>query len=748
MRDDHRPHVIPTLVRTSTIADDPRCWIGETVADRYRVESVLGSGATGIALRCRHRELGLDVAVKLLHRELAAHPDAVSGFHALAQETSRLDHPNCAQVLDFGEWRRADVTLPYMATPHMQGGSLAERLDGPVPPRRALELARQVVDGLVHAHGRGLVHGHVSLRNVLVAKDSKGGELLKLVDFGLELLADRARHALGISRGDDSMPYFASPELATNAPIDARSDVYGVGLLLHHMLCGAPVFDAEDPPHLLSLHAFADPPRLPEFIPAPLAALVRRLLAKAPDKRPQTALEVARDLQTVEKLMTNRRTMQFGSFAMAAIAKTLAPVMKEEAPRGAPRPAPMPEALRRKVAGATLELPNRQDELHHPTMELRSPTTRLPDWTYAEPQPSAGRHPRAWFSLGAAALALVGVVTWVITTSEETPVRASNDHDFEAVRGVIASRFGEQSATDPAAPAPAEPRAPRAGAATELIEIDALLSKGADTAAMARIDRMLRENPDDAAVHVRRARALAMHEEDGARAIAAYDDALARDPKLLDDASLHTEVVALAKRPDLRAPALELVLHRFGAHRDPMLVELVNDEAHPLAYRDRHRALAAITADSRAADAVDRVLATTLDLWQARDADDPCLVFAGALANIERAPSPTYLGTLHRVTPPSAAVDDDENTAALCDVLPARLDAVRKGVVRQFPMSKARWTVPAAYAPASPEASADATPTAIVKPDPTRLELNDGSAPAAGSGLLDESTPVAVVRGT
>lgn len=742
MRDDERPHVIPTLVRTSTIADDPRSWIGETIADRYRVESVLGSGATGIALRCRHLELGLDVAVKLLHRELAAHPDAVSGFLALAQETARLDHPNCAQVLDFGVWTRPDGALPYLTTPHVAGGSLAERIDGPVPPRRALELTRQIVDGLVHAHGRGLVHGHLSLHNALVAKDAKGGELVKLVDFGLELLAERARHALALPRRDDSMPYFASPELATNAPIDARTDVYGVGLLLHHMLCGAPVFDAEDAPHLLSLHAFADAPRLPEFIPKPLSALVTRLLAKSPDARPQSALEISRDLDQVDKLLTNRRTMQFGSFAMGAIVKSLAPVIKlEQAARNAPRPAPTPEALRRKVEASTFRLPQ-QGELHLPTMELRSATTRLPNWADAETQPSAGRHPRAKYSLGAAALVLVGVVTWVVTTSDETPVRASTDRDFDAVRGVIASRFGEQSTADPAAPAPVEPQA----TAAELDEIDGLLTKGADAAALARIDRMLRENPDDAGVHLRRARALAMREDDGARAIAAYDDALARAPTLLDDQKIRAEIVALVKRPDLHAPALELVLHRFATHRDPVLVELVNDEAHPLDYRDRQRALAAITVDTSAAQSVDRVLATTLDLWQAKDADAPCLVFAGALANVERAPSPTYLGTLHHVTPPPAAVEADANTVALCEVLPARLDTVRKSVLRQFPISKERWTVPTAYAP--PKVSADATPTAIAPPDPARLELHDDPAPAAGSGLLDESTPVAIVHGT
>jgi serine/threonine protein kinase len=739
------------------IDDQSERWIGETIADRYRGEEVLGGGASGIVLRCHHIELNLEVAVKLLHPEIARHPDAVSGFLALAQETSRLDHPNCAQVLDYGEWRRGAASVPYVTTPFTKGGSLAERMDGPVPPRRVLELARQIVDGLAHAHGNGLVHGHVCARNVLVAKDGKGEELLKLVDFGHETLAEQARNALGVERHDELMPHYASPEMAMGTPIDARTDIYCVGLLLHHLLCGAPTFDAEDPPHLLSLHAFADPPQLPEFIPMPLRGLVARMLAKSPDDRPQSAADLARFLDQVANLLSNRRTMQFGSFAMAAIAKSMAPVLKlEEASRGGDRPSvPLREAVAPQAvapqsvapqAGAKPRFGPQRTELQHPTIELRSPTTRLPNWTDAQTEPNLGQHKRAWLPLAAAALALVGVVTWVVATSEDDPVRASTDQDFAAVRDVIAERFGAESEADPSAPPPGEPRAPRGGPQTELIEIDGLLKKGANSAAMARIDRMLREHPEEAGVHLRRARALAS-EEDGARAIAAYDDALDRDPALLDDEEIRAEIGTLLQRPELHAPALELVLHRFGDHRDDALVHLVNDEANPLSYRDRQRALATITADSSSAEAVDRVLTNNLDLWQARESDTPCLVFAAALARIEQAPSPTYLGTLHRVTPPPAALDADMNTAALCAVLPARLEAVRTSVAKQFPMSPSRWTVPTAYATTeSKNASADATHTAIVPAASAPIDARDAALPDARLPVV-EAMPVAIIPG-
>lgn len=717
MRGENRPHVIPALVRAPMVLDDPQRWIGDSIADRYRAEELLGMGPSGAVLRCHHIELDLEVAVKLMHPEIARTPAAVSGFLALAQETSRLDHPNCAQVLDFGEWRRTGaVPIPYVTTPFAPGDSLAALVLVPTPPQRAIELVRQVVDGLAHAHGRGLVHGHVAPSNVLRSKDGKGTELLKLVDFGHWTLAERARreNPAAIAARVDAMPHYATPELATGAEADARTDLYGVGLLLHHLLCGVPTFDAEDPPHLLSLHAFADPPALPQTIPAQLRRLVSRLLAKSPNDRPQSAAELARDLDQAMTLFTRRRTMQFGSAAMAAIARSLAPVSKlEQGSRpgaGAQhRPTPVKPPA---DASSTVRLPERGPEFGHPTMELRSPTMRLPNLPDEDTMPSMRRHPKAWIPIGAAAIALLGAVGWVATGTEEAPTRASTESDFAGIRSVIAARFGKQSAKDATAPAPAEPRASQGGVDGELDAIDTLLRKGQGHRAMARIDRMLREHRDDARVHLRRARALALREEDGARALAAYDDALGLDPQLLEDEATRAEIMKLVHRTDLRAPALELVLHQFGAHRDRTLAELVNDGAAPLGYRDRHRALAAITEDSTQAVSVDHVLATTLDLWQAGESDEPCLVFASALANVELAPSPAYLGSLHRVTPPLAAADADANTKALCAVLPARLQAVKSTLDAQFPVSPSRWTIPAAYQPRA-RAAADATPAAI-----------------------------------
>ena len=183
------------------IGDHSERWIGETIADRYRGEEVLGGGASGIVLRCHHIELNLEVAVKLLHPEIARHPDAVSGFLALAQERRGSIIPTARRSSTTASGAAARASVPYVTTPFAKGGSPGRRMDGPVPPaQRARARASDRRRPRARAWN-GLVHGHVCARNVLVAKDGKGEELLKLVDFGTQTLARAARQCPGSRRG-------------------------------------------------------------------------------------------------------------------------------------------------------------------------------------------------------------------------------------------------------------------------------------------------------------------------------------------------------------------------------------------------------------------------------------------------------------------------------------------------------------------------------------------------------------------
>jgi hypothetical protein len=198
-----------------------------------------------------------------------------------------------------------------------------------------------------------------------------------------------------------------------------------------------------------------------------------------------------------------------------------------------------------------------------------------------------------------------------------------------------------------------------------------------------------------------------------ARALTTYEDALQRDPKLLEDSEIEAEILEVIRRPHARAAALELVLHQFGERQGPVLLELVDDDTHPLGYRDRQRALAAIANDSEAASKVDRELQTMLDLWQSSAADSPCLAFAAALATMERAPSARYLGSLHRVHPPAAPQHADANTLALCNALPTRLDAVKREIAAVFPVPSTMWATPPAFASAAEDEVAGAGKGAV-----------------------------------
>ena len=199
-------------------------------------------------------------------------------------------------------------------------------------------------------------------------------------------------------------------------------------------------------------------------------------------------------------------------------------------------------------------------------------------------------------------------------------------------------------------------------------------------AALIRVDALLQAAPDDARLHLERARILARSGESD-RALADYERAIARDPDLVDGKVL-AEIAAFAREPVLQPATLDLALQELGTDALPILVELIADERSSLGYRDRHRALTVLT-DSPASASIDEHRMIALDLEQAAEADAPCLVFAAALAAIERDPVAAYRSPLRRALPPSPEPRASVQDVALCAALPDRLARVRALVARE-----------------------------------------------------------------
>ena len=269
--------------------------LGHTVGP-YRIDARIAVGGMGEVYRAHDARLDRVVALKLLPAAVAADPDRLRRFHAEARAASSLNHPHILVIHDFGD---ADGR-PFMVTEFVEGETLRERLRaGPLAIRDALDLIAQVASALSAAHARGLVHRDVKPENVMIRSDG----YVKLLDFGLAKIAEggagaeAVRHTItGMALGT---PRYMSPEQALGQPVDARSDVFSCGAMLYEMVAGRAAFEGATPAGIFDavLHQSPPPPTaVNPSVPAALARVIDRALAKAPAARHQSASELLTDL--------------------------------------------------------------------------------------------------------------------------------------------------------------------------------------------------------------------------------------------------------------------------------------------------------------------------------------------------------------------------------------------------------------------------------------------------------------------
>ncbi|HSC86891.1 MAG TPA: serine/threonine-protein kinase [Polyangiaceae bacterium] len=264
-------------------------WVGEIVADRYRIDRLIGEGAMGAVFRAEHIHMQKLVALKVLHRETNANPEVVKRFEREAIAAGRIVHPHVATAQDFGQL--ADGSF-YLVLEYVAGRSVRDLLEeeGALPVQRSILIAEQVATALAAAHQSGIVHRDLKPENVMLLGDSDG-DFVKVLDFGLAKLGqddgtDTKLTKMGAVYGT---PQYMAPEQASGSEVDHRADLYALGVMLYEMLKGEPPFQAEQMVALLVKHMTEEPPPLPPSIPPELADLVFSLLAKQVDQRPPSA---------------------------------------------------------------------------------------------------------------------------------------------------------------------------------------------------------------------------------------------------------------------------------------------------------------------------------------------------------------------------------------------------------------------------------------------------------------------------
>jgi serine/threonine-protein kinase len=313
--------------------------VGATIGN-YRLTEVVGRGGMGTVYAAEHIYLGKRVAMKILHERWARNGDAVGRFLREARAASSINHPNIVDVFDFGPAPDGRV---YLAMELLAGQDLDNQLDrqGPIPLHRAIHVVHQIASALAAAHEKGIVHSDLKPANVRLLPRAgrrevirsqgaaEGGaprftiepegpwDFVKVLDFGIARV-----HSL--EPGDDppegvphiyGTPEYMAPETAQGDEVDARADIYALGILFFEMLTGATPFHAASPLGILHKH-IAEPPPVPSrFAPeaeiTPAAdRLILRALSKEPGERQQSMDELRAELAGCHGSVAFRRDSQ------------------------------------------------------------------------------------------------------------------------------------------------------------------------------------------------------------------------------------------------------------------------------------------------------------------------------------------------------------------------------------------------------------------------------------------------------
>ncbi len=305
------------MVATNVAAPiDPM--VGRTISDNFRLLAAIGSGAMGTIYKAQQLSLGKTVVIKLLHRHLLGDPTLSKRFHREAQTASRLNHPNVIQIIDFGQMENGSL---YIAMEHVPGVDLSEMLfrDFPLDPRRTIHILKQSCFALDEAHANSVLHRDLKPENIMVGDRRNMKDFVKVLDFGIAKLQDGVAEAnsfqtvAGVVCGT---PEYMSPEQARGDKLDGRTDLYALGIILYQMLSNRLPFEGESALGIVTKHLTekpVPPSKHQSGVPRGLENLCLSLLAKDRDQRPASALDVAAELERLDREIEAARLRQIGT---------------------------------------------------------------------------------------------------------------------------------------------------------------------------------------------------------------------------------------------------------------------------------------------------------------------------------------------------------------------------------------------------------------------------------------------------
>src|SRR2546429_2861716 len=272
--------------------------VGRLLGGRYQVGELLGYGGMAEVHRGRDTRLGRDVAIKMLRPDLARDETFQIRFRREAQNAASLTHPGIVAVYDPGEEPApTGETIPYIVMEFVNGRTLKEVLgaEGPLMPRRALEITADICAALEFSHRHGIIHRDIKPGNVMLTQTG----VVKVMDFGIARALASGMTTMTQTSAVIGTAQYLSPEQARGEPVDARSDVYATGCVLYELLTGQPPFVGDNPVSVAYQHVREDP-RPPSDsnreVSPDVDAIVLKALAKNRVNRYQSAAEMRGDL--------------------------------------------------------------------------------------------------------------------------------------------------------------------------------------------------------------------------------------------------------------------------------------------------------------------------------------------------------------------------------------------------------------------------------------------------------------------
>jgi len=279
----------------------------EVDGGEYRIIERIGTGGMGSVYKAEQPSMNRKVAIKILHARYLSRDDLVSRFRREARAMSQLSHPNTARVYKYGQ---LDDGSFYFVMEYMMGRNLAQhvRMNGPMEAEQAINIMIQVCGALEEAHQAGIIHRDLKPENIFLTDQGGTQRFPKVLDFGLAKVSEAQMGRMSIMNLTQQgtvfgTPEFMSPEQALGEPLDNRTDIYSLGLILYELVTGKLPFDVKGKREMMTAQVQSPPipvsKRVPGLrFPPGLDQVMEKALAKSPDDRYTSAIEFAKALKT------------------------------------------------------------------------------------------------------------------------------------------------------------------------------------------------------------------------------------------------------------------------------------------------------------------------------------------------------------------------------------------------------------------------------------------------------------------